>query len=256
MNPTIPSADRGPAEVAAADAALLGGAAREAYVERMFDRIARPYDDLNRIISWGRDLQWRKDAVRLADVRPGSRVVDLGCGTGDLTLEAAASTGPTGNVVGVDLSEGMLSVARSKIAAAGVAHAEVRKGNAQETGLPDACADAVTMGWVLRNVGDRPAAYREVRRLLRPGGRFVVLDCSRPASWFVRLGFSLYLRLVMPLAVRLRGGDPSAYRYLAASTARFLTAAELSAELRAAGFRDVAARGYLLGTIALHVAVR
>ncbi len=238
------------------DGAALTGTAREAYVERMFDGIAKPYDDLNRLISWGRDLQWRKDAMRLSGADVGGTVVDLGCGTGDFTIEAAKTVGPRGNVVGVDLSEGMLSVARGKLAAAGFSQARVQKGNAQATGLPDGLADAVTMGWVIRNVGDRPATYGEIRRVLKPGGRLVVLDCSRPDSWFVRFGFNLYLRLVMPLVVRLRGGDSSAYRYLADSTSRFLTAAELSAELRTADFKDVASRGYMLGTIALHVATR
>lgn len=245
-----------PANDPAIDGAALTGAAREAYVERMFDGIAEPYDDLNRLISWGRDLQWRKDAIRLSGAVDGGSIVDLGCGTGDFTIEAAKTVGPRGSVVGVDLSEGMLSVARRKLARAGLNQARVVKGNAQTTGLPEASADAVTMGWVIRNVGDRPAAYREIRRVLKPGGRLVVLDCSRPASGFVRFGFNLYLRLVMPLVVRLRGGDSSAYRYLADSTARFLTAAELSAELRTAGFKDVASRGYMLGTIALHVATR
>jgi demethylmenaquinone methyltransferase/2-methoxy-6-polyprenyl-1,4-benzoquinol methylase len=192
----------------------------------------------------------------LAGAPVGGSIADLGCGTGDFSVEAAGAVGPQGEVVGVDLSEGMLSVAREKIARLGLKQARVVKGNAQETGLPSGRSDAVTAGWVIRNVGDRPATYREVLRLLKPGGRFVILDCSRPANPLVRLGFAIYLRLFMPLVIRLRGGDPAAYRYLADSTARFLTAAELSQELRTAGFVEVAARGYLLGTIALHVAVK
>lgn len=238
------------------DGAALVGAERERYVEGLFDRIARPYDDLNRLISWGRDLAWRRSALAAAGVVRGSRVADLGCGTGDFCVAAAEAVLPEGEVVGVDLSEGMLAVARPKLASFDAGRVRVRRGAAQDTGLPDAWADVVTMGWVLRNVGDRPATYAEVRRVLKPGGRFAVLDCSRPASWFLRAGFSAYLHGVMPLVVRIRGGDRDAYRYLARSTDRFLTAAELSAELAAAGFRDVASRGMMGGAIALHVATR
>ncbi|HYC77124.1 MAG TPA: ubiquinone/menaquinone biosynthesis methyltransferase [Planctomycetota bacterium] len=238
------------------DGASLVGSEREVYVRTMFDRIAEPYDALNRIISGGRDQAWRRRALKEAGVAHGMRVVDLGCGTGDFARDAAVATGPGGRVVGIDLSEGMLAVARRKLADAGVSNAEVRIGNAQDTGLPDGWADVVTMGWVLRNVGDRPATYREIRRILRPGGRVAVLDCSNPSSAVVRAGFRAYLRWVMPWAVRLRGGDRSAYRYLADSTLGFLTPEALSAELAAAGFERIRVRRFLMGAIALHVATR
>jgi demethylmenaquinone methyltransferase / 2-methoxy-6-polyprenyl-1,4-benzoquinol methylase len=234
----------------------LTGAAREAFVEKMFDDIAAPYDDLNRVLSLGRDLSWRRAALHLAGLRPGAEVVDLGCGTGDFSLAAAERVGDSGAVVGVDLSEGMLARAREKIGASGRRNVKVVRGNAQETGLPAARADAVLMGWSLRNVGDRKATYREVARLLKPEGRLVVLDCSKPTNPFVRFGFAAHVRCVLPILARFKGGDPEAYRYLAASTEAFLTADELAAELTAAGFRDVAYRGFMCGTIAAHVGVR
>src|SRR4029077_674192 len=101
---------------------------------------------------------------------------------------------------------------------------ELRTGNAEATGIPSSWADAVTMGWVVRNLGDRHASYSEMLRVLKPGGRFVCLETSRPASAFMRAGFAVWLHGVMPLLVRFSGGDREAYRYLAASTERFLTA--------------------------------
>lgn len=239
---------------AAADGWSLEGAAREDYVRRLFDRIAGPYDRLNRVISLGRDGAWRRLAVAASGAVSGSRVLDLGTGTGDLALEFARAVGPEGTVVGVDLSPEMLAVAEAKRRRAGVSRLRLHRANAQATGLPDAWADAVSMGWVLRNVGDRAAVYAEVRRVLRPGGRFVCLDMSRPRGPLRRAGFHLFRHLALPLLARLAGGDLSAYRYLAGSTDRFPDAGSLAAELASAGFTAVSARPLMLGAIALHAA--
>jgi demethylmenaquinone methyltransferase/2-methoxy-6-polyprenyl-1,4-benzoquinol methylase len=112
------------------------------------------------------------------------------------------------------------------------------------------------MGWVVRNLGDRPKAYAEILRILKPGGRFVCLEVSRPDSTLARAGFSVYLRAVMPLMVGLTGGDRRAYRYLAESTARFLSAKELASELEVAGFESVTWRSLMAGSMAIHRAVR
>ena len=238
------------------DGASLQGEAREAYVEAMFDRISAPYDRLNRIISLGRDPAWRRLAVKMGAIGPGSRVLDLGTGTGDLAEIIAETVGPEGRVLGLDLSEGMLSVARVKLKRRGFAHASVRKGNARETGETADAWDAVTMGWVLRNVGDRPATYEEILRVLKPGGRLVVLDCSKPDNPIMRFGFWIYLRTVMPLLIRFLHGDGDAYRYLKESTEKFLTPNELTAELTRAGFSKVVCRKLMGGSMAIHVATR
>jgi demethylmenaquinone methyltransferase / 2-methoxy-6-polyprenyl-1,4-benzoquinol methylase len=242
---------------AAVDGAALSGRDREAYVARLFDKIAGPYDRLNRLISLGRDKSWRRLAIEMAGVVPGANVLDLGCGTGDFILAALPALAGRGSVIGLDLAPNMLEVARAKIepVSAGAA-VELRCGNAAATGVPDGWADVITMGWVVRNLGDRPASYSEMLRVLKPGGRFVSLDSSKPASAFMRAGFAAYLRGVMPLVVRLCGGDRDAYRYLADSTDRFLTARELADELRAAGFADVSFRSLMGGAMAIHRAVR
>jgi ubiquinone/menaquinone biosynthesis methyltransferase len=239
------------------DGAALGGHDREAYVARLFDKIAGPYDRLNRLISLGRDGAWRRLAIAMAGVMPGANLLDLGCGTGDFILAALPALQGRGHVVGLDLAANMLEIARAKIeqARGGVA-VDLRCGNASATGMPDGWADVVTMGWVVRNLGDRRASYAEMLRVLKPGGRFVCLDSSKPESAILRAGFGVYLRGVMPLVVRLCGGDRDAYRYLADSTERFLTARELADELRAAGFSEVTHRSLMGGAMAIHRAVR
>lgn len=238
------------------EAARSTGEERERFVRALFDRIAGRYDPLNRRISFGRDRAWRRAASSLANVRPGERAVDLGTGTGDLFAELARRVGPKGSAIGIDLSSGMLEVAAEKLRRELGFEPDLRLGNACATGLEDATADVVAMGWVLRNVGDRQAAYAEILRLLAPGGRFVCIDMSRPRSRILRALHAVHLRGIMPVLVRGAGGDRAAYDYLAASTCAFPDAPELAAEMRAAGFGSVRWRRFMLGAVAVHVATR
>lgn len=232
----------------------LSGVDRERYVERMFDGIAKPYDRLNRVISLGRDRRWRAVAVEMSGVRPGDNVADVGCGTGDFSFDFARAVGQEGRVVGLDVSPGMLEVAAVKRAEADVPWLTLHRANASATGLPDGWADVVGMGWVLRNVGDRAPVYVELQRVLRPGGRFVCIDMSRPSNPVSRAGNWVYRHLVMPILARFAGGDRSAYRYLASSTDHFPDGPALAAELSAAGFTDVTWRPLMMGSLAVHVA--
>lgn len=238
------------------DAALaLEGREKERAVERMFDEIATPYDRLNRLISLGRDAAWRRKLVARSGVRPGDRVADLGTGTGDLALLFAETTGPEGEVVGVDIAAGMLALAEAKGRARGRG-IHLARASASATGLPDAWADVASMGFVLRNVVDRPAVYAEALRVLAPGGRFLVLDTSHPSHWPGRIGFALYRHALMPLLARLAGGELSAYRYLAQSTDRFPPPGPLAEECRAAGFTEVTTERLMMGSIVLLRAVK
>lgn len=250
------SRDEGSAGAETAPGWELSGAEKERYVERMFDGIAEPYDRLNRVISLGRDRRWRAVAVEMSRVRPGDKVADVGCGTGDFSLDFARAVGERGRVVGLDVSPGMLKVADAKRTTANVPWLTLHRANACATGLPDAWGDVVSMGWVLRNVGDRGVVYEEILRVLRPGGRFVCIDMSRPRNPVSRAGNWTYRHLVMPVLARLSGGDRSAYRYLASSTDHFPDGGVLAEEMERAGFEPVTWRPLMLGSLAVHVATK
>jgi demethylmenaquinone methyltransferase/2-methoxy-6-polyprenyl-1,4-benzoquinol methylase len=233
-------------------AARLTGAEKERYVRALFDRIATPYDRLNRRISLGRDERWREMLVAESGAAPGYSVVDLGTGTGELAIRFAEVVGSEGRVTGVDLSANMLAVAEEKVKHARLSGVTFQQGNACETGLPSSCADIVSMGWCLRNCGDTRAALHEALRILKPGGVFVCLDMSRPSFAPVRGLFFLHRHLLMPIQARLAGADREAYRYLACSTDHFPDRRGLEHLLHTAGFNGVASRGLMLGAVALH----
>lgn len=239
------------------DGASLTGRERERFAARMFDSLAPKYVRLNRLISWGADERWRSTAIAAAGIAPGDTVLDLGTGTGDLYIPAYRAAQPGGQVVGLDISANMLGVADGRIRAAfpGIEpQLDVR--SAEATGLPDSSVDVVLMGWVLRNVGDRPATYREILRVLKPGGRFVCVETSRPGFWPFRAGNYVYCKFVMPNIVRMVGGDRESYEYLAKTTVNFPRRHALTEEWTRAGFRDVRSRPLMLGSIALHVGAK
>lgn len=229
----------------------LKGSEREKYVAGMFDRIAEPYDRLNRLISLGRDQRWRRSLIQMAGVQPGHIAVDLGTGTGDLGLALADVVGSTGRVIGLDLSASMLRIAEQKRER--TPWYTVHQASAAATGVPDEFADVVTMGWVLRNVGDRPEVYAEVMRILKPGGTFVCLDMSRPDGLVAKAGFWTYRHGLLPILARMGGGDGKAYDYLAGSTDAFPRARELSAEWERHGFHDVRFKRLMMGALAIHL---
>lgn len=212
-------------------------------VRRMFDRIAPVYDLMNRVMTAGLDRRWRAAAVREA-VRPGDRVLDACCGTGDLAV--AARRAGAREVVGLDFSEAMLERARRKEPAI-----EWVRGDLLALPFPDASFDAATVGFGVRNVEELDAALRELRRVLRPGGRLGVLEITTPRGWlapFYRLWFD---RAIPLLGRALPGG--AAYTYLPASVRRFPEPEALAEALERAGFGKVRFRLYAGGIVALHV---
>jgi demethylmenaquinone methyltransferase/2-methoxy-6-polyprenyl-1,4-benzoquinol methylase len=209
----------------------------------MFDRIAPVYDVMNRVMTAGLDRRWRRETVREV-VRPGDRVLDAACGTGDLAIEASRAGA---RVVGLDFSGAMLERARRK-----APELEWLQGDLLALPFEDADFDAATVGFGIRNVADLEAGLRELRRVVRPGGRLGVLEITRP-SGILRPFYSLWFDRVVPLLGRiLPGGE--AYTYLPASVRRFPGPDELAAALRAAGFDDVRYRLFAGGIVALHVA--
>ncbi len=211
-------------------------------VRTMFDRIAPVYDVMNRVMTGGLDVRWRRLAAR-AVVRPGDHVLDAACGTGDLALAAARAGAAM--VTGVDFSEQMLARARRKAPAF-----EWVAGDLLALPFADGAFDAATIGFGIRNVADLELSLRELRRVLRPGGRLAILEITQ-ARGALRPFFSLWFDRTVPVLGKLLPGG-SAYTYLPASVRRFPPAEELAELMVAAGFRDVSFR--LLGgsIVALH----
>jgi len=218
-------------------------------VQAMFASIARAYDLNNRLHSFGMDQRWRRIAVRMAAVQPGEDIVDIACGTGDLT-ELFAST-KAGSVLGVDFTPPMLEIAREKSAKAGHAGAipKYEHGDATALSLPDASADVVSIAFGLRNVGDPARALAEFRRVLRPGGRLIVLEFDEPRNPIIRWANRLYTHRIMPWTATWIARDGSgAYHYLPRSVETFLSAEKLCAAMTTAGFSEIAQRALTFGT--------
>ena len=216
----------------------------------MFDRIAARYDVLNRVLSFGTDLGWRRRAIAYADIRPGATVIDVGAGTGDLSFAAAARGA---HVTALDLSPGMLAVLSRRAAATQRSRVEPLVGSAESLPFPDASVDRIVTGFTVRNVGDLPRALAEFKRVLRPGGRAVVLELSHPPSPAFRRLYAGYLS-ILPALATLLGGDALAYRYLPRSLRSFPGAERLAAMLREAGFVRVTYERMTLGIAAIHIA--
>jgi demethylmenaquinone methyltransferase / 2-methoxy-6-polyprenyl-1,4-benzoquinol methylase len=211
-------------------------------VRTMFDRIAPVYDLMNRVMTAGLDGHWRRLTARSV-VRPEDRVLDACCGTGDLAL---ADERAGGRVVGLDFSERMLERARRKSASV-----EWVRGDLLELPFEDASFDAATVGFGVRNVADLERSLRELRRVLRPGGRLGILEITEPRG-LLRPFYRLWFYGIVPLLVGrvLRGG--SAYTYLPASVRRFPGPEDLAALLERAGFGEVGFRLLAGGIVALH----
>ena len=224
--------------------------AHDREIAAMFDRIAARYDFLNRVLSFGADIGWRRRAIARAEIRPGAGVLDVGAGTGDLSFAAAARGA---HVVALDLSAGMLAVLARRANDTQRSRIEPLVGSAESLPLPDASVERIVSGFAVRNVGDLARALAEFKRVLRPGGRAVVLELSHPPSpAFARL-YAFYLSFLPPLAMLL-GGDSRAYRYLPESLRSFPGADRLAQLLREAGFARVSFERLTLGVAAIHIA--
>jgi demethylmenaquinone methyltransferase/2-methoxy-6-polyprenyl-1,4-benzoquinol methylase len=217
----------------------------------MFDAIARRYDLMNRVMSAGQDVRWRRAAVAALRGLPPGPLLDVGVGTGDLAVAMRRAL-PGRRVAGIDLSAGMMHLARQK---AGAALALIRA-DALRLPFPDASFAGVATAFTLRNVEGIDEALAEVRRVLTPGGRFACLEITRPRAGVMATVFRFYFNGVVPRVGAAVSGNPGAYRYLPASVERFLYGDELAAAMRRAGFSGVCVRRFWPGPVTLHAGVR
>jgi demethylmenaquinone methyltransferase/2-methoxy-6-polyprenyl-1,4-benzoquinol methylase len=229
------------------------GTLEEPQVRAMFDRIAGLYDRLNTVMTAGLHHQWRRRAGELAALRPGDRALDVATGTGDLAFELARRVAPGGRVIGADFSEGMLEIARAKATRFGDVAAPTSFQWANALALPfgDNEFDAVTVGFGVRNFSDLEQGLSEMVRVVRPGGRVVVLEITTPQRPPLSTFFSLWFDRVVPMLGRL-AGDPDAYSYLPNSVKRFPAPDKLAELMWRTGLREI---HYVLtagGIIALH----
>jgi demethylmenaquinone methyltransferase/2-methoxy-6-polyprenyl-1,4-benzoquinol methylase len=228
--------------------------AKEAYVQDMFDSIAPRYDLLNRLMAANLDQRWRRLAAREARGRGQGPYLDVGAGTGDLTL-ALHKAAPDARVLGLDLARGMIALAPRK-----KGYDRTRMGMVHASGLALPAADAtfegITNAFVLRNLADQPAFFREAHRALQPGGRLVSLEINRPPGKVFGPLYRLYFLRLMPRLMRGLSGNPQAYAYLADSVARVDPPEVIAKRMADAGFARVEARPMLRGAVVLFVAER
>jgi demethylmenaquinone methyltransferase/2-methoxy-6-polyprenyl-1,4-benzoquinol methylase len=231
--------------------AHLSGSERAQYVQGMFARIAHRYDLMNRLMTAGQDVRWRIQVIHRAALPPGGCLLDLGAGTGDLAREALRQA-PQSSAVAADFTLEMMLAGRDRQDRRLVWAAA----DALCLPFPDEGFDAVVSGFLLRNVSDLPQALSEQWRVLKPGGRIVCLDTTRPPQNLLTPLINLHLHTVIPALGRLIAGDAEAYTYLPDSTQSFLSAESLAEHLRQAGFREVGFQRKMFGTVAIHWGVK
>ena len=221
----------------------------------MFDRIASRYDLLNSVMSAGLHHRWRERAADRAELAPGGSALDVCCGTGDLTLELAGRVAPDGYVIGCDFSEPMLDLAREKASGRGVDSVRFEWADALELPYDSGRFDAVTVGFGVRNFSDRDRGLRELARVLRPGGRLVVLEFTEPRRPPFSTFYSIWFDRIVPVLGRLTK-DPAAYSYLAESVHSFPDPPGLAAKMDAAGLVGIRYTVLGGGIVTIHSGIR
>ena len=231
----------------------LTGTERAQFVQGMFGRIASKYDLMNRLMTFGQDRRWRREAIRRATLPPeGSLLLDLGAGTGDLGLDAIRQDSGTIPIES-DFTLEMMRVGQSR---PGTEALRWSSADALNLPFPENTFDAVVSGFLLRNVIDVPQALSEQYRVIKPGGRIVSLDTTRPKKNLLTPFVRFHMHTVIPLLGRLISGQEDAYAYLPDSSEGFLSAEELAAQMVSAGFEGVGFNRLNFGTIAIHWGIK
>jgi demethylmenaquinone methyltransferase/2-methoxy-6-polyprenyl-1,4-benzoquinol methylase len=220
----------------------------------MFDRVAGRYDALNSVMTAGMHHRWRQRAADRAELRPGDSALDVCCGTGDMALELAARVSPGGHVVGCDFSEPMLDLAREKASDRGAEAVRFEWADALSLPYDAGRFDAVTVGFGVRNLADLDRGLREMARVLRPGGRLVVLEITQPARPPLSVFYSLWFDRIVPLLGTF-SGDSEAYSYLPESVRGFPAPRRLAEMMDAVGLEQIRWTVLAGGIIAIHSGV-
>lgn len=224
--------------------------AKRRYVRRLFATIAERYDLITRVLSFGLDQRWKRRLVQATAAGPGTRALDLACGTGDITFQLAARGA---SVTGLDITTAMLSLARAKPNGHSIRWVA---GDMTSLPMPDASVDVMTTGYGLRNVPDLPRALREAHRVLADGGCLASLDFNRPESRVVRAVYLAYLTVAGSMLGWILHRDPDTYRYIPASIRRYPGAKGVIRLLEEAGFAQVRGVPVLGGLMAIHLATK
>ena len=227
----------------------LTGKERGEYVQGMFTRIAHRYDLMNRLMTAGQDVHWREQVIRNARLRKNARLLDIGAGTGDLAREALRLH-PEARVVAADFTLEMMRVGQNNGSLPWSAADAMKLPFGKKT------FDAIVSGFLMRNVGNLQEALQEQYRVLKPGGRIVILDTTKPKRNLLSPFIWLHMHVVIPFLGGLLSGFKDAYNYLPDSTEDFVTAEELAARMAAVGFRQINFERYMFGTIAIHWGVK
>lgn len=227
-------------------------------IGQMFDSIAPDYDRLNHIMSLDVDRTWRRKALKhIVKKDTAQEILDIACGTGDFSIVIAEHAHPQTHVHGLDLSDGMLKVMRGKVSRKGLeARISCEQGSAEQMRYSDASYDCVTIAFGIRNFEHREAALREILRVLKPGGKLVILELSVPSNPIIRWCYNLYFTRILPLVGGSVSGDKAAYKYLPASVLSFPKKEEWMGIMRSCGYTDVLHKAYTLGICRLYTGTK
>lgn len=225
-------------------------------VEQMFDTISENYDGMNRIISLGSDISWRKKVIKLTEAKKPKSILDIATGTGDLAIQFAEKTDAE-KIVGLDLSDGMLSVARKKVRGKPVAKKiEFIQGDSEALPFEDNSFDAITVSFGIRNFENLEQGLAEIFRVLRKDGIFVILETSVPTKFPFKQGYHVYAKFVLPVLGRVLSKDKVAYQYLSESASVFPFGQALNNILRKIGFKDVENKPQTFGVATIYTATK
>lgn len=223
----------------------LTGSERTKYVRDMFTRIAGRYDLMNRLMTGGQDVRWRKRVIQLARLDHDASLLDLGTGTGDLARDARSQF-PRARIIAADFTHEMMRVGQQ------TSQLDFSTADALKLPFDDSSFDAVVSGFLMRNVIDLNEALREQFRVLKNGGRVVILDTTRPRRNLLSPFIWLHMHFIIPVLGGLLTGSQDAYRYLPETTEGFVTAENMAARMAAVGFKKINFQRYMFGTIAIH----